>query len=202
MKHFSLAEWVDFAREAAPQAQNDEMQQHLKGCNKCTQTLASWKTMVDFAQTEKLYQVPEASVHMARAMFVPRKLAQAKAGAMQIAKLIIDSFRSPLPMGVRSGANTSRYLGYKCDALAIDISLEPQGKQIALVGQLLNPELAAPTFTSAPVYLQTNKKTIAITTLNNSGEFRFVFMPYKDMTVVLKISPAFIAIPLPKKLLE
>ena len=68
MKHFQLAEWVDYARGLAPE--KEDMAAHLReGCRRC-QAVARWLTCVNsIAETEAASRVPEGTLERANAIY-------------------------------------------------------------------------------------------------------------------------------------
>jgi len=69
MKHYEIAQWVDFARALAPEAQQAAMREHLAGgCEECQQTADFCKNVAVVCQGMERYEVPESAVRLARAI--------------------------------------------------------------------------------------------------------------------------------------
>src|SRR5260370_18869470 len=63
-----------------------------------------------------------------------------KHGLRTVARLISDSFRDPLPVGVRGLQDRSRRLLYAAGSLRVDLLIEPEAgsNRLALTGQVLD----------------------------------------------------------------
>ena len=68
--HFAAEQWADFVRNVAPADQMTAMVRHLSdGCPSCTKAHADWQSVCQAAAKDGLYEVPEASLRLARAVF-------------------------------------------------------------------------------------------------------------------------------------
>jgi CheY-like chemotaxis protein len=92
--------------------------------------------------------------------------------AMQVARMIFDSFRYPLPAGVRSSTSAARQLAYQHNKTIIDVSIEfVEGTgRMSLTGQVLDGEKKGKN-DSLPVLLVSGVGTLARTATNQFGEF-------------------------------
>ena len=123
MSHFTLEDWVDFARVAAPTKKRTAMQQHLdQGCQKCSSTLKIWTKVLELASRESSYQPPESAVHWAKALFRPQQRENRLPVTGIIAQLLFDSFRQPLLAGVRGAGKSARRLLYHSGGYKVDVS--------------------------------------------------------------------------------
>jgi hypothetical protein len=108
----------------------------------------------------------------------------------RVAQLICDSFRHPLPAGVRTSPRTDRRLVYERGALSIDMSFELKmdPPQIQLVGQIL--DLAKPDHRlgGVPVVLHGAKGPIAWAITNEFGEFLVHFDAEPNVMVEIETS--------------
>jgi hypothetical protein len=55
VKHYSLSQWTDFARRVTVAAENEEMQEHLDGCQRCKSVVKAFESVADFAKRESAY---------------------------------------------------------------------------------------------------------------------------------------------------
>jgi CheY-like chemotaxis protein len=108
----------------------------------------------------------------------------------QMARLISDSFRDPLPAGVRTVQNRNRTLLYASGSLRVDLLVEAEegSNRIELTGQILDSAKPDRRFESVPVTLQGWKGLVAHTTAGEFGEFHLNFI--FESTVNLEIGIA------------
>jgi hypothetical protein len=107
----------------------------------------------------------------------------------RVAQLIFDSFRQPLPAGVRISPQAERRLFYECGAITIDLSFERgiDPPLIRLVGQILDSVNPDAHLEGIPVVLQGRNGPIALATTNGFGEFHVEFGVENTVTVELEI---------------
>jgi hypothetical protein len=169
MPHFSLEEWVDFARDVVKGNQKAAMQTHLEsGCKPCAKVLGTWTRVREAAIREKAYQPSESAARTVKglgAIHIPAKTS--------LARLLFDSFSNPIPAGVRSAATVARQLLYGVGAYRIDLRMEPQmdSDKVSLVGQILNSADPARHAVAVPVVLLKGRKVLAESHTNEFGEF-------------------------------
>src|ERR1017187_9791842 len=102
MKHFGIAQWVDFARGFAADGGRAEMQDHLSsGCAECRQIVEFCERVAAISRDMANRQVPESAARLARAIFQPR-VPKAKRAFRIPVELIFDSFLVPSPAGLRA----------------------------------------------------------------------------------------------------
>ena len=169
MRHFSLEEWADFARDIVKGEQKTSMQTHLEsGCNPCARVLGTWARVHEAATREKTYQPPESAVRTVKglgAIHIPAKTS--------LARLLFDSSSNPIAAGVRSASTVARQLLYGVGAYRIDLRMEPQmdTDKVSLVGQILNSADPAKHAAAIPVVLLKGRKILAESHTNGFGEF-------------------------------
>jgi hypothetical protein len=169
MRHFSLEDWADFARDVAKGDQKAVMQTHLEsGCKPCAKVLGTWTRIREAATREKSYQPPESAVRTVKglgAIHIPAKTS--------LARLLFDSSSNPIAAGVRSAATVARQLLYGVGAYRIDLRMEPQmdSDKVSLVGQILNSADPAKHAAAVPVVLLKGRKVLAEAHTNGFGEF-------------------------------
>lgn len=167
MKHFSLAEWIDFARRVMDREKGKAMQTHLDGCDQCREILETWARVERIARHESDFEPPDAAVRLAKSRF---KGVKAKASAV---RLLFDSFHSPAFAGVRSVGVNPRQMLYGIGTYRIDLRMEPQmdSDKVQLVGQILNSADPIKSGTQATVKLIRGRKIVTEAQTNSLGEF-------------------------------
>jgi hypothetical protein len=201
MRHFSTETWAYFARGALPADETIQMQRHLEDCEKCRQTHDMWRAVLEIGLREKDYHPNNGMVRRAKAAYGLHQ-AWKRPGGKTRARLIFDSFRQPLPGGVRNSMVTTRQLHYKAGSLLIDIEVrkEPQAqeKSLFLVGQILNAEKPDDRVTDFRVLLLHGQRFVAQTISNQLGEFHFELAAGKTWRLFFELEgQEGISIPLP-----
>jgi hypothetical protein len=175
MEHYSLEKWADFVRQVIGERERAEMQSHLdnEDCRKCSKVLGLWQRVHVAARRELSYQPPESAVRSMKGTFAIQGPRKAIPGARSIAELLFDSAVSPLAVGVRSAATTSRQLLYGAGNYRIDVRIEIQAdsQKIAVVGQVLNSADPDEIVGAVPVTLVRGHKVLAETVTSPFGEF-------------------------------
>jgi CheY-like chemotaxis protein len=127
----------------------------------------------------------------------PRELAPR---AMQVARMIFDSFRYPLPAGLRSILAGPRQLAYQHNKTIVDLSIEfAEGAgKMSLAGQVLDGEKKGKN-DGLPVLLVSEMGTLARTTTNQFGEFHVECDIPEDASVEVRLGErSWVLIPLGK----
>lgn len=117
-----------------------------------------------------------------------------------VARLISDSFRDPLPAGMRGLQDRSRRLLYGSGSLRVDLMLEPEtsSNRIALAGQILDSAKPDRTFDRVPVMLRGWKGPVAQATAEEFGEFHLDFNFEARVSLEIRIAESHcIRVPLP-----
>jgi len=117
-----------------------------------------------------------------------------------VARLISDSFRDPLPAGLRGLHDWSRRLLYAAGSLRVDLLIEPDAGShcLALAGQILDSAKPDRRFDGVPVTLQGWKGPVAQTTAEEFGEFHLDFNFESNVSLEIKIAETNrITVPLP-----
>jgi|SRR5215469_1320304 len=171
MKHFSLEEWVDFAREVVDGSRKELMQAHLdSGCKQCGEVLKTWSRVSDAARRDRLYEPAEAATRMAKGLLP----LHSKVAKPSVARLLFDSFRNPVIEGVRSASTSARQMLYGVGTYRIDLRMEPQmdSDKISLVGQVLNSADPVKAGAQVTVTLLRGNKVLGESQTNSLGEFQ------------------------------
>jgi hypothetical protein len=173
MKHYSMEEWVDFARGLASKDVKSLMLSHLdSGCSKCAKEAALWGRVAATADRQQM-EVPEGVVRQVKAMFGSAGLERKPT----MAQLLFDSMRVPAPLGVRSAAQSSRQLLFAAGHHRIDVRLEPEAgsDRVRLTGQILDTRNAEIAQGRIPVSLHVGTKVSGSAETNELGEFQLEF---------------------------
>ncbi len=174
-RHFSEGDWVDFARQQVGGERVDRLERHLgTGCRPCRQTLRVWQTVLGLATQEASYQPPEGVVRQARAVFAFRRPQGLLERIGSSASLVFDSFRQPLPAGVRAAGGSPRQLLYKAGRYLIMLRVEPAAgsDRMAVVGQILDEENPQRALEDLAVLALCGDETVERTLTNRLGEFQ------------------------------
>jgi hypothetical protein len=174
MKHYSMEKWIDFARGVAGPQDKAAMQSHLEsGCKQCSRTLGLWKHVYEAARFGQASEPPDSAVRSVKANFALYGPRREKRGVKAIAKLLFDSSRSPLQVGVRSTASPARQLLFGIGTYRIDLRMEPQidSEKVAVVGQVLHSADPRHGLGALPVALIKGRKVVAETITSQFGEF-------------------------------
>jgi hypothetical protein len=172
VKHFSEAQSADFVRDLTPPKERAAMQQHLDGgCEKCSDTLRIWQSVLSIADRESTFTPPDDTVRVVKSQF-----AAVRPTASSGVRLVFDSMLQPLTAGTR-GSVTARQFLYETDDYYIDIRLEPraQADNACLIGQVLNRTGTDRNAPGLAVRLQGGSQPIAHTSTNEFGEFQLEF---------------------------
>ena len=171
MKHFSEADWADFARKLVSGDARMAMQQHIDdGCKECKTTLQMWQSLLAIAENEEVFTPPADVVRVVKSQFAA-VMPQASRGV----RLVFDSMLQPITAGLR-GAVAARQILYETDDYYIDLRLEsqPAENRACLIGQVLK-RTGKQAAQGVPVRLQEGKQHIAQTFTNQFGEFQLEF---------------------------
>src|SRR5207244_12716639 len=95
------------------------------------------------------------------------------------ARLLYDSFREPLPAGVRTQRRLSRQALYVAGDYSLDLHWENErgSPRVALVGQIKNQKEPSKHLGDVPVLLISGKKLLARTVRNALAEFHMEYSP-------------------------
>src|SRR5256712_9562416 len=183
MKHFELAEWTDFVRGLIEKSARLPLEHHLaSGCRKCRHTADLLRKLVIAAHSDSQVQVPDYALRCARAIFLLQQPEKVQILPRIPARLLYDSFREPLPAGLRTQQRLSRQYLYQAGDYSLDLWLENErgSPQVALVGQIQNRKQPGKRLgVGVPVLLVSGKKILAHAVSNSLGEFQMEYAPKK-----------------------
>ncbi|HEY3119374.1 MAG TPA: hypothetical protein VGL15_02035 [Vicinamibacteria bacterium] len=173
-EHFSEEDWVDFARQRGDPDHRAGVARHLEtGCPQCAQTLRVWGAMLSVAEQEAAYTPPEQAILQAKRLFSidqPKGLRERAAAHIAV---VFDSFRQPLPAGVRAAGTLPRYLLYKAGRYAIRVQVDPAdaSRSWSIVGQILDELEPTRALRDIAVRAMQGARTLDRTLTNQLGEF-------------------------------
>src|SRR6266849_10230654 len=144
-RHYSMEEWIDFARKVVEPKILMEMQEHLdSGCERCKPVAALWRNVAQAAKAEAAFQPPIGALRSVKAAFASPKNEE------EAPVLVFDNFFQPA-FGMRSSSTEVRQLLYHVGPYMLDLRIQAtqEGRQIVVTGQLLNydvPQHGLPEF--------------------------------------------------------
>ena len=175
MKHFTAQEWVDFVRGAVREEEKALMQAHLKtGCQRCQREAKTWVRVRETASRQRANEPDDSAVRFVKASFALTRERQPKHSRQFMAEVLFDSFREPLPVGVRSAASSSRQLLFGLEDLRIDLRLEPKidSENVSVIGQILDSADPTKSHVTASVALLKAGRVVSEANTNRFGEFQ------------------------------
>ena len=176
--HFNIWEWVDYVRNTGNATRFSPMNDHLAaGCRRCERLV---RVLGEFARRAPLESLNEPSpqiVRLAEAIFPTRRTEHTVIG-----RLVYDSFREPLPAGMRSGGLLARHALYEAGDVFVDLQLEqaPAGL-VTLVGQISDREMPPTETPSRPVLLTSGRALVTSALCNPLGEFELTYQPARHL---------------------
>ena len=172
--HFREEDWASFAREPGAPGQ-ERLQEHLaSGCRRCARSVRLWSVVSSLGAQEPSYQPPEDVVRQVAARFRLQRPPRLRERVARAATLLFDSFRQPLPAGVRGTSAPPRQMLFRAGPYVVKLRLEPQpgGSRTAIVGQIIDEQDPSVSLHDVAVLAQDNKKkTLDRTFTNELGEF-------------------------------
>ena len=192
MKHFTIWQWTDFARGLVEVgAARSAMETHLSSCPRCERIASVLRSVSVTARAEAGYQPPERAIRYAQAIYSlygPEKISFPR----MIARLVHDSGRAPLPVGMRSQNRLSRHALYEAGNYSLDVQLEhqPGSGLISLTGQLADRNEPATSTADLPVRLMERKSLVTSTLSNRLGEFHLEYAPTRNLRLQVPLPAA------------
>jgi hypothetical protein len=192
MKHFEIAEWADFARGLVPPDQREAMNNHLQEeCRPCSRSADVLSGIAALAAADARYEPPEFAVHCARAIYALEQPRQVRILEGLLGRLVFDSFREPLPAGVRSRHRIDRQTLYEAGDYAVDLRQEHErgSAQVHLAGQIVNRKAPGGVLAGVPVVLTAGGSVLARAVSNRHGEFQMDYPPARDLRLDVGVDP-------------
>ncbi len=189
MDHYEISQWADFTRGTARPGERAAMKAHLlTKCAKCNRTAKVLRRVTAIALAEGKYQVPAHVVQEVRAIYALRGPEKVSIFRRIVGRLTYDSFREPLPAGVRSRQHMARQVMYQAAHYSLDLRLEhqPGGHGVTLVGQLADEEKPERPMGNLPVFLLCGKELVAHAFSNDFGEFQLEYQPRRRLRLFIQ----------------
>ena len=190
MKHYGIAQWVDFARSVAPQDE-DAMRSHLEGgCDECRELADFCARLTGICRDLAAASVPEWVVRNARSIF-PAPLAPVRKRVLRIpVELLYDSFLVPSPVGLRATWQVGWQALYRAGDCSLDLRIEPDlhSSRAALVGQISNHAIPGERMEDIPVYVKSGRMIVAETRSNQFGEFQMEYEQQDKLSLCVELA--------------
>jgi hypothetical protein len=174
MSHFDIEQWTDYSRGMDRDIDRSAMDTHLlTGCQRCSRLVNMLGSVAAIARMDMGYEPPASTIRLAKAIYQPLKPERT------LARLVFDSFREPLPAGVRTQDRQTRHALYEAGGYCVDLRLEHQrpADMATLVGQLADREHPGVDADDVRVELKTPKQILATANCNRFGEFQLDYRP-------------------------
>jgi hypothetical protein len=200
VKHYSLSEWTDFARRVTTDAQNEQMQKHLEGCERCRGAVKAFECVADFAQRETSYTPSEDAVRIAKSYFAPMKMALANTKRFTLGQLTFDSSQTAVAEGFRAMHDAPRQLMYISGNTVVDLRIEadPGSNRMVLGGQVLSSHKSPSDLQEVKVSLLSGTETVATTSTNQFGEFHLSLSTTKHLQLLFELQTGTLAVQVPE----
>jgi hypothetical protein len=172
VKHFSEAQWADFARNVVAAKEKMDMQQHIQGgCHKCKETLQVWHSVLAITEHEAAFTPPSDILRVVKSEFMVVAI-EASRGV----RMLFDSALQPITAGIRGSVSARQFL-YETDDYYIDLRLEPrrEADRVCLIGQILTRQGIDRVAEGVSVRIQNGRVSVAETFANRFGEFQLEF---------------------------
>jgi hypothetical protein len=192
MKHFSMWQWVDFARDLGESETGLAMAAHLSSpCPRCQRIVNVLRRVAVTARSEFAYEPAEETIRYARAIYSLQRPEKATFARLA-ARLVHDSFRAPLAAGMRAQSRVSRHALFEAGNYYLDLQLEhqPASGLITLIGQLADRTKPETSRSETPVWLKERKRLVATTLCNRFGEFQLEYAPGRDLRLHVPLPAA------------
>ena|SRR5438105_3423747 len=177
--HYELGEWVDFVRGLVGTKTREKMQAHLDThCHECAELAGFFFEVARRATADAAFNVPDYAERNLRAIYALQRPEEVRLLPRTIARLVYDSFREPLPAGVRSQRHTGHQLMYEAGPYCVDLRLEQEqaSPNVRLIGQIANRERGAAGVPDVPVFLLSRNLVVNKTETNKFGEFAMQYV--------------------------
>jgi hypothetical protein len=179
MKHYGIAQWVDFVRGLVPETTGLMMRNHLAdGCSRCREDAEFCQNLQNVSTQMASYTAPAWVVRRAKAIFPVAAEPERKRTRLIPIQLIYDSFSLPAA-GLRSSWQVGWQALYRAGDCSLDLRIEPEpaSARAAVIGQLSNHTRPGEKMEGIPVCLKSGKLVVAETRSNRFGEF---LMEYEE----------------------
>jgi hypothetical protein len=172
---YSDGAWLDYARGLQPEEVAERMRAHVQArCSQCEPKSVLWARAVRAATAESGCTPPPAVVSAVKNSFDIKQRLPFLGSLAIAARLVLDSFKTPLPAGVRSQvAGGPRHLVHDAGDFVVDIQIEADaGTFMCLTGQVAYRDGKPGRVAGAEVYLTRGiDGVVGLAVANQFGEF-------------------------------
>jgi hypothetical protein len=181
MKHYGIAQWVDFARDLVTAEDAAAMRNHAAACEECRQIADYCSELASICVGMSHNPVPQAVVRRALSVFPLQFAARPRRSFRIPIELIYDSFLRPAPAGLRASWQVGWQALYHAGDCSIDLRIEPELRSLraSVIGQISNHVAPESRMADLPVCLKAGRLVVAETRSNQFGEFQ---MEYEQQT--------------------
>jgi hypothetical protein len=165
---------VDLGRRLAAPERRALMERHLDaGCARCARSVRLWSALSSFAAEEPAFDPPEAVLRQVKSRFAANRRPRLAERVARAATLVFDSFRQPLPAGVRAAGPSIRQMLFRSGPYVVRLRLEPQADsdRLSIVGQIEDEQHPELSLHDVAVLARGGNKTMDRTLTNDLGEF-------------------------------
>jgi hypothetical protein len=178
MRHYTLAQWVDFSRGVIATTDIGRMTDHLAaGCDRCRRDADFLEEVGVVCNRLDTQRVPDSVTRLAKAIFPVRLPSRPTRGTRLPIELIYDSFLVPAPAGLRATWQVGWQGLYHAGDCSVDLRIEPELKstRASVIGQITNHVVPEVEMSNLPVILRAGKQIVAETLSNRFGEFQMEY---------------------------
>src|SRR6266852_1625817 len=169
------------------------MKRHLaSGCRKCRRITDLLHKVEAATRSDSQIHVPKYAVRCARVFFLLQQPEKVQILPRIPTQLLYDSFREPLPAGLRTQQRMSRQTLYQAGDYSLDLRLENERgtSRVALVGQIQNRKQPGKWLGDVMVLLVSGKQVLALAVSNSLGEFQMQYAPTKRLRLYVPVRQA------------
>lgn len=173
-KHYTIVEWMEFARGFTSEETKERMTRHLvEGCLECQEKADFFSKVVKVCRDMIPGEVLETMLERARNIW-PANIQPERATRIPV-ELVYDSRRAPAAAGLRGLKEAGWRVLYRAGGdCSLDFQVEPvlRSSRISIVGQIRSEQSPQTEMANIPVVLQSGKMMMAETRSNRFGEFQ------------------------------
>lgn len=193
MKHFDISDWANFVRSVEVGIDRAAMNRHLSsGCARCGRMVAVLRRTADLVRIDAAFEPSADDVRRALVVLASQPAAKVHLLDRLVPRLIYDSLREPLPVGVRARHRLSRQVLYRAGDFYVDLKFEqaPNARRVRLLGQVANRRDPAWFASAGPILLRSGRRTVRRTSSNEFHEFQIEYEPRPGLQLVVPIPGA------------
>jgi len=160
---------------AAPQTRRRTDRHIASGCARCEGLISLFRRVSEIARMDARWEPPAEALDKARDIFAIRPRQLERPFRKLVARLVFDSFREPLPVGMRSAQSVSRHVLYRADQYYVDLRLDatPGTRRVSVAGQVVRRGADKTLPGTVSVLLLDQRTVLADAPVNAFGEFNF-----------------------------